>query len=149
MLYTIAPSFTGITPIGILSVSLKCMNLSARPSLSVSSRIVSLSLPFEVEAAKGYSKDCVTQSLPRASKAILIGLPIWGSEANSVISKPSGSLKPFFFFGAAGRSRTHVLFKCRTAVFSGSRLVIGRVAIATGYKNRSMAVITVCMLLMI
>src|SRR3546814_4353594 len=53
--------------------------------------IRSFPVPF---AGNGYSNDCVTHILPLASKAIFIGLPISGSEANKLISKPGGSLKP-------------------------------------------------------
>src|SRR5688572_6904376 len=50
--------------------------------------------PFPGDTAKGYSKDCVTHILPFASKVMLMGLPISGSDAYNSISKPDGSLNP-------------------------------------------------------
>src|SRR5690242_6731261 len=78
----------------MLDVSLTTVNLSALPLLSVSSRIVTLSVGFRSKVGKGYSKDCVTHILPFASKVMFMGLSMSGSEAKRVISKPSGTMKP-------------------------------------------------------
>src|SRR5688572_6334199 len=82
-------------PIGMFSVSLTGVNLSALPSPSVSSMIVSLSVGFPLNVGNGYSKDCDTHSRPFASKLRFMGLSMSGSDANNSISKPGGSMNPF------------------------------------------------------
>src|SRR5262249_43079616 len=47
-------------------------------------------------AGQGYSTVLVTQSLPRSSKAMFIGLLMSGSLATSWASNPGGRWKPFF-----------------------------------------------------
>src|SRR5688572_16711531 len=72
--------------------SANVVDLSAVPSLSVSSRTITLSAGASPGLICGYIDDDATHSRPRASQFIWIGLAIIGSEAQRLISKPSASL---------------------------------------------------------
>ena len=81
---------------GMFRPSAKMRTFRARPSGPKSSRIFTASRGrVPSSAAKGYSTDSVTQSRPRASKAMFIGLWMSGSAATSWISKPGGRWNPF------------------------------------------------------
>ena len=80
----------------MLRSSAKRTAFRARPSGPKSERTVS---PSRCGApsfgAKGYSIECVTHSLPRASKAMFIGFWISGSAATNSISNPAGNRNVF------------------------------------------------------
>jgi MoxR-like ATPase len=98
----------------MFSSSAKVVVLSARPSPSVSSRMTMRSFESRVRpvfgsnrssgTAKGYSTLLLTQSRPRASKAMLIGLLICGSLAKSWMVKPGGRWNVFASSSAVSAS---------------------------------------------
>ena len=64
----------------MLRLSANVLITSARPSPLVSSRILMVSLACRLDgAAMGYSLELETQSRPRRSKAMFIGLAMSGS----------------------------------------------------------------------
>ena len=78
---------------GMFRSSAKVVILRARPSGPKSERILTASRPLPGGAGKGYSTDCVTHRRPAASKAMLIGLRMSGSQATSWASNPGGRVK--------------------------------------------------------
>src|SRR5213083_885772 len=75
----------------MFSPSAKIVILSARPSASVSSRILTRSRPAPA-GLRGYSMLSVIQIRPRSSKDIAMGLTMSGSLATSSTVKPSGTV---------------------------------------------------------
>src|SRR5262245_1849950 len=85
-----APSLYGSTPMGMLRPLANVSILRALPSGPKSERTLTESRPLPSGAGNGYSMVEVTQSRPLASKAMLIGFWMSGSEATSWASNPGG-----------------------------------------------------------
>ena len=86
-------------PLGIFRPSMNTENLSALPSPSVSSRILTRSFPGPA-SRRGYSNDSVIQNRPRSSIVIDTGFTMSGSDATSSTLKPSGTT--IFAIASAG-----------------------------------------------